>query len=188
MIGDTIRLFRQERELTVRQLAEQVGVSASYISLLETGGEEPSIAILRKLSQALHHPILAFFVEDFPVPPVTRAEGRQRASSDFGLSWERLTPELPEEGPQLLLLRILLDAGAAVRCDHLPAQACIFLQTGMLEIRLPAEYHRLGPGDSLYLCAGTDFTIHSLWDEPSVMIVNLSGNQMPVFAAERSQP
>lgn len=188
MIGDMIRRFRQERELTVRQLAEEAGVSGSYISLLETGGEEPSVAILRKLSQVLHHPISDFFVEDFPIPTVTHADERQRLYTDFGLSWERLTPELPEKEPQMLLLRIFLDAGAAVCCDHLPAQTCIFLQTGVLDIRLPAEHHRLKSGDSLYLCAGTGFTIHSLWDEPSVMIVNLSGNQMPVFTAERGQP
>ena len=186
MIGDTIRRFRQERELTVRQLAELAGVSGSYISLLETGGEDPSVSILRKLSQALHRPISAFFMEDFPAPVITRAGERQMISSPSGLSWERLTPELPEEEPRMLLLRILLKAEAAVSCDSFPEQTCIFLQTGALEINLPAEHYRLESGDSLYLSAGTCFTIRSLWDAPSQMIVSLSGEQIPVFRAERS--
>ena len=49
MTGDIIRRFRLEQGLTLRQLAEQAGVTDSYLSLLETNGEEPSLSVLRKL-------------------------------------------------------------------------------------------------------------------------------------------
>ena len=64
MIGDIIRRFRLEQGLSIRQLAEQIGVTDSYISLLETSGQDPSLSVLRKLSQALKRPVSAFFEEE----------------------------------------------------------------------------------------------------------------------------
>ena len=65
MTGDIIRRFRLEQELTLRQLAEQAGVTDSYLSLLETNGEEPSLSVLRKLAKVFGRPVTAFFEEPF---------------------------------------------------------------------------------------------------------------------------
>lgn len=54
MLGNRIRAFRQERGLTLGQLAEKAGVSASYLSTIERGLKKPSIPALRQISEALH--------------------------------------------------------------------------------------------------------------------------------------
>lgn len=53
MIGNMVREERKKQGLTVRQLAEISGVSASHISNLENGRYEPSIIVQVKLSEAL---------------------------------------------------------------------------------------------------------------------------------------
>ncbi|WP_052144909.1 helix-turn-helix domain-containing protein [Halalkalibacter okhensis] len=54
MNGRNIRLLREERGMTLNQLATLSGVSKSYISYIERGMQKnPSIAILERISLAL---------------------------------------------------------------------------------------------------------------------------------------
>jgi XRE family transcriptional regulator, master regulator for biofilm formation len=55
-IGQRIRQFRQERNMTASQLAEKAGISKSYLSELETGtgtGQNPSAPRLYDIAKAL---------------------------------------------------------------------------------------------------------------------------------------
>lgn len=54
MLGNRIRSFRRERGLTLGQLAEKAGISASYLSTIERGLKKPSIPALKQISDALH--------------------------------------------------------------------------------------------------------------------------------------
>lgn len=53
LVGRNVRRIRIEKGLTQEQLAERAGVSQFYISLLETGGRNPTVVSLWELSQAL---------------------------------------------------------------------------------------------------------------------------------------
>ena len=52
-VGDRIREERNRRGLSVRQLARDVGVSASLISQIENGRSRPSVSTLYAITQAL---------------------------------------------------------------------------------------------------------------------------------------
>ena len=54
MLGNRIRAFRRERGLTLGQLADKSGISASYLSTIERGLKKPSIPSLKQISDALH--------------------------------------------------------------------------------------------------------------------------------------
>ncbi len=54
MSGNRIREFRLERGLTLGQLAEMSGLSASYLSTIERGLKKPSVPALKQISQALN--------------------------------------------------------------------------------------------------------------------------------------
>src|SRR2546428_13843186 len=59
LLGRRVRELRQKRKLTQEKLAELAGVDISYLGNIERGTENPSLAILEKLSTALatkpHH-------------------------------------------------------------------------------------------------------------------------------------
>jgi transcriptional regulator with XRE-family HTH domain len=63
MLGNRIRTFRQERGLTLEQLAEKSGISASYLSTVERGLKKASIPILKGIADTLHVST-ALLVED----------------------------------------------------------------------------------------------------------------------------
>ena len=52
-VGDRVRRFRGNLELTQEQLGAAVGVSRQHVSKWETGSSAPSLEMLRRLGKAL---------------------------------------------------------------------------------------------------------------------------------------
>jgi len=70
-----IRSLRKERGLTLRQLADDSGVSSSMISLIERGETSPTAAVLNKLADAMGLTLAELFTitsDDEPARPVSR--------------------------------------------------------------------------------------------------------------------
>jgi len=53
-IGQRIRKLRKAQELSQEQLAEQVGISTTHMSHIETGNTKLSLPVLVDLAEALH--------------------------------------------------------------------------------------------------------------------------------------
>ncbi len=52
-LGDYLRQQRESAELSLRQLAEQAGVSNPYLSQIERGLRKPSAEVLQQIAKAL---------------------------------------------------------------------------------------------------------------------------------------
>jgi transcriptional regulator with XRE-family HTH domain len=52
-VGELLRDRRRQQKMTLAQLAERAGVSASYVSQVERGVANPTLASLKTLAQAL---------------------------------------------------------------------------------------------------------------------------------------
>jgi|SRR6516164_9122149 transcriptional regulator with XRE-family HTH domain len=52
-LGKTIKRLRTERGLSQRELAEAADVTPSFLSLVENGEREPSLATVRNIAAAL---------------------------------------------------------------------------------------------------------------------------------------
>ena len=75
-IGERIKARRKELKLSLRELAEQVDLTASFLSQIERDQSSPSIESLRKISQALEVPIFYFLAEPNGKSPVVRRNQR----------------------------------------------------------------------------------------------------------------
>lgn len=53
-LGQRIRHFRADRALTLDQLGERIGVTASQLSLIENGRREPRVTLLTAIAAELH--------------------------------------------------------------------------------------------------------------------------------------
>jgi transcriptional regulator with XRE-family HTH domain len=69
-IGQLVSEWRKQKNLTLQQLAEMVGLSAAYISQIEHGKVSPSIATLRSLANALDRKTVDFFLDELIDDPV----------------------------------------------------------------------------------------------------------------------
>lgn len=76
-LGNAIKLIRTARNLTQREIAKKLKVSANYLSLIESDKRDPSLAFLNRLAGALEVPIAMLFVfqgEPLPGVPTSNIE------------------------------------------------------------------------------------------------------------------
>jgi transcriptional regulator with XRE-family HTH domain/quercetin dioxygenase-like cupin family protein len=82
-LGNRLRQARLEAQLSLREMARRLGVSPSFVSQLENGKSQPSVATLYSLAQLLDVSIDRLFEPGTPAPevaaPVTGAATRDRA-------------------------------------------------------------------------------------------------------------
>ena len=76
-IGETLRAERNERGLTLKQVAEGAHVSVSYLAEIERGEKDPSSRVLESIAGGLDIEVsellvrIASALEPAPVVPVT---------------------------------------------------------------------------------------------------------------------
>lgn len=82
MVGNRLRQFRIKRGLTQQIVSERAGISAAFLSFLETGRKKGSLETYHKLAGALDVTLDALF-KDAPAPVIAPA-------ADYGLSLKGL--------------------------------------------------------------------------------------------------
>ena len=69
MIHNRLNLYRTERGLSRKELAEQVDVNPQTIGFLERGDYNPSVELALRLARVFEVPVEALFsLEPFPSP------------------------------------------------------------------------------------------------------------------------
>jgi len=165
-IGARLREARLQQGLSLRSVAQALGVSASLISQVETGKTQPSVSTLYALVTHLGISIddvmgtPARAVPEGPeavvLPSYSSAPAVQRAADnpvlemENGVRWERLAGE---DGPADGLL-VSYDPGASSSIEgKLMRHAGIeyaYLIEGRLTLQLDFDTYVLEPGDSMY--------------------------------------
>jgi transcriptional regulator with XRE-family HTH domain len=152
-IGGKLRQVRQQKNLSMQQLADRSGVSTAAIHKIEHSTMVPTITTLMKLAAALNRSV-AFFVdeEDAGRPAVHTAADERRPvlTSKDGLSLRSIS------GPygQFLLaaavaeLRRGADSGPEPM-EH-PGEELVHVLEGRMCLSVDGEEYLLGPGDSLH--------------------------------------
>ena len=81
-VGAYIRELREQRQASIRRVGNQIGLSPSYLSLVERGRREASISTLYPIVQALGgdmHRALILLARDAGVPAEALAEAGAKA-------------------------------------------------------------------------------------------------------------
>jgi transcriptional regulator with XRE-family HTH domain len=80
LVARNIRRLRVMRVVSQEALAVDAGIDRTYVSRLERGLENPTVAVLEQLSKALRVEIAEFFAKPSPgeKAPATLPSGRKR--------------------------------------------------------------------------------------------------------------
>ncbi|MCV7151604.1 cupin domain-containing protein [Mycolicibacterium pyrenivorans] len=148
-VGNTVRSLRKERGLTLRDLSQSTGLSASYISSVERGAAAPSIASLQKIGAVFDTNVLALMSESYEAPcsPVVRAEQRRVLDSDKGVRIEDLSTAGSNLEPLLFTFQPGCGSDGAISHE---GEEFLYVMSGQLYLCLDGsdEYY-LNPGDSM---------------------------------------
>lgn len=100
-LGDKLRQLRDSRDLSLRELAKQLGdITAAHLSDIEFGRRYPSDELLRKLAQFFKVTERELRVLDTR-PPVEEIKRRAQSDPAFGLALRKLVDK--EITPQDIL-------------------------------------------------------------------------------------
>jgi transcriptional regulator with XRE-family HTH domain len=174
-IGPRLRAERARRDVSIRALARDIGVSPSLISQIETGKSQPSVSTLYAITSALDLPLEDLFDADEiaeSVAPVAAAAGagvryfgtdrtkgvgphvtpddRELLTLESGVTWQRLG-QVPHHHVDFLL--VTYQPGSASSTDdrlmrHSGTEYA-YLISGELKLTLGFDQHVLAAGDSI---------------------------------------
>ncbi|QYN39184.1 cupin domain-containing protein [Pseudonocardia sp. DSM 110487] len=157
-LGARLRAERLRQGLSLRALAQRVGVSASMLSQVEIGRSRASVSTLYAVVEELGLSMDALFAREgagaeWPDSvrgePVVRSTERSRIVLDTGVVWERLAHLDPGE---LEFLEATYPAGstsgASGRFSQHTGLDCCYVLSGQLTLHLGFEAYELGVGDS----------------------------------------
>ena len=189
-LGPRLRLVREERRLSVRELARRIGCSASLISQIERGVSVPSVGVLYSLATELDSSLdyLLFgadqgsraSVSGAAAPVVSRASseivqragGRDIIDLASGVRWERLTPGADARTD---FLEVVYSAGGHSTDERRPlrhdGREYGLVLSGTLQANVGFESYELGPGDSIAFDSSTPHeylnktgdVVHAIW-------------------------
>jgi transcriptional regulator with XRE-family HTH domain len=149
-LGASVRRMREERSLSLKQLAAKAEVSESFISQVERGVANPSVSSLRRIAGALGTSIGALFEGRQMNGIVVRAGDRprlmhpQRKWHDFLLT--------PQSARRLQVILSVIEPGegsGGKPYRHDSDEECVIVLKGRLEFRIKDESYLLEEGDSL---------------------------------------
>jgi transcriptional regulator with XRE-family HTH domain len=148
-VGPTLRALRQERGLTLAQVAEGTQISASFLSLVENERSDITIGRLTRLMQFYGVSLTDLMPHAHGSDPdiVHRHERRRLHSPGEGIDVFMLTPE-SSRGMMPMLLEFEPGAGRRDYGQH-AGQEFLFVLEGELVLELDgATPRRLQAGDS----------------------------------------
>ena len=169
-LGERIRNRRKEIGKTLKQVADIVGVTASFLSQVERGKANMSLNSLQQLAGALGVPVLYFLTEDkspsheqknaalqqpekaggYGYPPVMRIEERPQFKVPIsGVEFELLVHSLTQN---MVAYIARLEVGKE-HIAHKLGRACEefrYMLSGVLLVKLDSGEYTLHPGETMY--------------------------------------
>ncbi|MBN1317131.1 MAG: helix-turn-helix transcriptional regulator [Anaerolineales bacterium] len=170
MIGEKINARRNELGLSLRALAKEVDLTASFLSQIERDQADPSIKSLRRIADALGVPMLHFLSEDEVANPVVRRGRRKRLMiPESGVTYELLTPDLDRKMEMFVAEVHPSDQNIAYPLPY-ATEECILVLEGGLRITLGDNEYDLKAGDSIYFDCSILNNLIATGDEPAVFV------------------
>jgi transcriptional regulator with XRE-family HTH domain len=167
-----------EKNLSLREVADKAGLTASFLSQVERDLAEPSITSLRRIAEALGVPIFYFLLNSAEESPVVRKGSRKVLRlPESHLVYELLCPDLNRK-IEMVVGRL---APGASTCDEPLTHAgeeCLVVIQGTMDVDLGSTVHRLEEGDSIYYFCSVP---HKLTNAGSADLVFIMAITPPTF-------
>jgi len=171
-IGPKIRQIRLRKNLKIKDVAKETGLSMSLISQVENNNTSPSLSTLVKLANFLGTDA-SFFLEEAEKKDkavVCRKEDRKVwTSNDDKIYFELLNPSLRNKKMEVVYARIERFESPPEKYTHEGEEFGLVLK-GQLHVEFEDEVHVLNEGDSIYFKSTVPHAIYCAHCEPAEAI------------------
>jgi transcriptional regulator with XRE-family HTH domain len=170
-VGARLRKMRKERGWTLEDLAERTGLSKSYLSRIESGEAEPSLATLFSAARAHGVSFSSLFELEAEAEDrvVTRA-GSNPIQRGNGLLYSTLSGAQQDHNLQPLRVIVPAEREGDELYRH-EGEEWLHLLSGRLLLRLDEREYVLEPGDSAHFDASKPHRLEALDDVDAELIL-----------------
>jgi transcriptional regulator with XRE-family HTH domain len=149
-LGQRMREVRRKKKMTLRDAAVAAGVSESFLSQVERGLANPSVASLRRIADAMHEPVASFFAGEPQSGMLVRAGERRRLVHPMGTLEDYLLTPATARSLQIIYCVVGPGEGSGQEpYSHVADEECLVVLNGQLEVGLGSETYTLSSGDAL---------------------------------------
>lgn len=148
-VGPRIRAMREQRQLSLRALAERCNLSVNAISLIERGENSPTVSSLHLLATALGVKITEFFEDSHEHAVVYVKHDHRLATQGNGVSMESLGIGLRNQQLEPFLVTVEPGAGESGEAIVHPGQEFVYCVGGSIQYQVGSQVYHLESGDSL---------------------------------------
>jgi transcriptional regulator with XRE-family HTH domain len=194
-IGDRIKYLRQRKGMGLVELGRHTGLSASFLSQLETGRVVPTLRNLARIAMVFSKDLSFFFEPERPeLFRITRATERQRqpqTGADEPAYFFESLGQVPGENAIAPYVAEFLpeDASRSTREHQHTGAEFLYVLDGMLEIKHQARVESIEGGDAVYFHADAPHSYKCVGQTPChALIITIpdlprathSGTRIPV--------
>jgi transcriptional regulator with XRE-family HTH domain len=173
-LGERLRAIRQLRRRTLKEIASAAGISESFLSQLERGRTNATIATLQRLSTALGIEVSDLFATDAARPRVLRREAREFVAWGDAGRKALLTPK-PFHSLEVVVARF--EPGGSTGDEpytHGESEELLIVVEGDVHVQLGTEVHELAAGDSVHYQSSTPHRVSNPGDETAEVMFVIS--------------
>ncbi|MGB3097000.1 MAG: XRE family transcriptional regulator [Candidatus Deferrimicrobiaceae bacterium] len=165
-VGKRIKSIRKRKNLTLQEVSENSGMSATAISAIERNVSSPTVNTLVAIGRALGESLTSLLGENEIEYVVTRAGTRKRLASDMrNVEFQTLAGGVPGRRFHPVLNIIRQETSNGEDFINRPEDDFLFVIEGTLDVEMDGAGTsiRLEKGDSVYLRGSTPYR----WRNPS---------------------
>ncbi|MBW2117027.1 MAG: helix-turn-helix transcriptional regulator [Deltaproteobacteria bacterium] len=163
--------MRRDKKLTLKNLANETGMTTQYISEVEKGEVTPPVSVILQLSRALEIDSSILLKEEKKKAGKKTKDDYQKRTEDY--TYAILTPEARHK--HLKAFKITIDPKSdhkGVSYQHLGEEFQYVLK-GKVEVMVGDNKNILGPGESLHFNSSITHKLRNISSEKAELLVVL---------------
>jgi transcriptional regulator with XRE-family HTH domain len=173
-LGERVRAIRQLRRRTLKEIATAAGISESFLSQLERGRTNATIATLQRLATALGIEVSDLFSSGSSRPRVIRRDAREFVAWGSQGRKALLTPK-PFHSLEVVVARF--EPGGSTGDEpytHGDSEELLIVVDGSVHVQLGTEIHDVTAGDSVHYQSSTPHRVSNPYDETAEVLFVIS--------------
>jgi transcriptional regulator with XRE-family HTH domain len=155
-LGRRVRKLRLDQRMTLKQVEQSSGLSATHLSEIERGRTSPTIGALVRIARALGRDA-SFFIERDERDEVAHLHREQSRTAKLakGVTATVLTRGIP--GSQVFAYRLVFEPGSelGLPAEELDGDVLYFVHQGSFEARFGDQQVTLAKGDAAHATLGS---------------------------------
>ena len=169
--GKRVMRLRKEKNMTLKTLANETGLSSAYISQVEKGEVIPPVAVILQVSRALEIDSSILLREEKERAGRESELDYRKRTEDY--TYQTLTPEAAQK--RLKAFKVFIDPKSVhkgVSYQH-QGEEFIYVLKGKVEVMVGENKNTLSPGESIHFNSSIIHKLRNISREKAELLVVL---------------